>query len=153
MAKLGPCPDTSLFIADIIDFGGATGVWNGAAGTFTVQLAPGAACGGSGPASLPIYSILNLILNGSGTVNVTVSGTGSDVFENFTNVSVFLDGTRKVEYEGPGGLVNTCAGGPLVEVNNDSPFAACACSNIRVDVFQYDVPFDNWVFTITISIT
>jgi len=151
--KLGPCIDTSWFTADIVDIGGAVGTWNANAGTFTVQLEDGVACGGAGADFQS--SILSLIINGSGTVSVSIAGTGSEEQADQSLATATLDGVLKAKYEGPGGGIISCSGNPLVFVQNDSPFAACACSLLVLD-YTVGSPVQsigNWTCTFTVTVS
>jgi|688.fasta_scaffold1510481_1 hypothetical protein len=149
--KLGPCINTADFVADITDVGDATGTWNGVSGTFTVQLASNEPCGGSSTGFQS--SVLNLTINGSGTINVTFSGTGSAFSYSYVIASAFLNGPRILDYESPGGGDNSCSGGAMVEVFNDSPLYACQCSSLRLEMLYFDGPVGDWTGTFTVSVS
>lgn len=152
--KLGPCINLEECTADIFDSGGAVGTWNAIAGTFTVQIQAnsfGVFCGGTN--NFRQISALFLTLNGSGTINVTVSGTGSNRnVQNFADV--FIDNDIVADYQSPGGGLTDCGGGPLYQVQNDLPKQACACSVLSL---AWDTGNDTWngdwtcTFTVTVS--
>jgi hypothetical protein len=156
MAKFGPCLDTNEFIVDITE-ATAVGVWNPGAGTFTVTLGAEVVCGGTAGPGGGQFSFASIILNGSGRIMVTVSGTGgtNTTFQNTASVS--LNNELKISYNSPGGGVNSCAGGALVESENSGHMDVCACSVITLfyddalDFFNTNV-VGPWscVFTITV---
>jgi len=148
--KLGPCINTADFIADITDVGGATGTWNGASGTFTVQIAATADCGGSGDNYQ--LSAVSLTINGSGTIDLTFSGTGSNVDGTYVTAFAYLGTPLEVfEYESnPDGGINYCSGSTMIEVKNDFPITVC-CGTLQLVVYLLDGPAGDWTCTFNVS--
>lgn len=153
--KLGPCLDTNTFVADIVDEGGATGVWDGTSGTFTVNIEASYNDTCPGTSGTTQVSTLTLTINASGAIIITILGEGETFNEDFDVATAVLNGELIARSNSAGGGLTTCEPAPLVLRTNTTPVSFCQCPNAEL-VLKWDTVDQfwngNWTCTFTVTV-
>ena len=154
MMKWGACLDVSKFAATVQDYGGAVGVWNAAAGTFTVtfEASSNGSCGGSNTG--PQWSKCTLKTNGFGALQVAIAGEGETKDKGFEIASVERANVVEIQYSSVGGNATNCAGAALKKDWNNGPLSGlCPCEEIELKWDTVDHLWHNaWQCVFTLSV-
>lgn len=117
--RWGPCPDLTAMTANVTQFGGAEGTWDGGAGAFHATLPGGSACTANGNAFA--RAEVTLLVNGCGTLRVTVEGIGERFVTDRTTAVVSLNGFEFLRSGSEGGGLTDCSTSALQLRTDDSP--------------------------------
>ncbi len=152
--KWGACLDVSKFAATVQDSGGAVGIWNAAAGTFTVtfEASSNGPCGGSNQNIQA--SQCTLKTNGFGALQVAIAGTGETKDDGLEIASVERGYVVEVQYSSVGGGATDCGGAALKEDWNNGPLLnLCPCEEIVLRWSTIDTLWNNaWQCVFTLSV-